>query len=90
MLKKKLLLSLIVFQGILIVVAIIAIIFGVFYKYSDNNPLSSSNLNELNFENIYLFDEKNFQQKIIKDDHIILQIIDIKSGKIQKEIIFEK
>ena len=90
MLKKKLLLSLIVFQGILIVVAIIAIIFGVFYKYSDNDPLSSSDLNELNLENIYLFDEKNFQQKIIKDDHIILQIIDIKSGKIQKEIIFEK
>jgi hypothetical protein len=90
MLKKKLLLSLIVFQGILILVAIIAIIFGVFYKYSDNDPLSSSNLDKLNFENIYLFDEKNFQQKIIKDDHIILQIIDIKSGKTQKEIIFEK
>ncbi len=90
MLKKKLLLSLIVFQGILIVAAIIAIIFGVFYKYSDNDPLSSSDLNELNFENIYLFDEKNFKQKIIKDDYIILQIIDIKSGKIQKEIIFEK
>lgn len=90
MLKKKLLLSLIVFQGILIVAAIIAIIFGVFYKYSDNDPLSSSDLNELNFENIYLFDEKNFQQKIVKDDHIILQITDIKSGKIQKEIIFEK
>ncbi len=90
MLKKKLLLSLIVFQGILIVAAIIAIIFGVFYKYSDNDPLSSSDLNELNFENIYLFDEKNFQQKIIKDDYIILQIIDIKSGKIQKEIVFEK
>ena len=90
MLKKKLLLSLIVFQGILIVAAIIAIIFGVFYKYSDNDPLSSSNLDKLNFENIYLFDEKNFQQKVIKDDHIILQIIDIKSGKIQKEIIFEK
>ena len=90
MLKKKLLLSLIVFQGILIVAAIIAIIFGVFYKYSDNDPLSNSDLNELNFENIYLFDEKNFQQKIIKDDRVILQIIDIKSGKIQKEIIFEK
>ena len=90
MLKKKLLLSLIVFQGILILAAIIAIIFGVFYKYSDNDPLSSSDLNELNFENIYLFDEKNFQQKTIKDDHIILHIIDIKSGKIQKEIIFEK
>ena len=90
MLNKKLLLSLIVFQGILIVAAIIAIIFGVIYKYSDTDPLSNSDLDELNFENIYLFDEKNFQQKIIKDDHIILQIIDIKSGKTQKEIIFEK
>ena len=90
MLKKKLLLSLIVFQGILIVAAILAIIFGIFYKYSDNDPLSSSDLDKLNFENIYLFDEKNFQHKIIKNDHIILQIIDIKSGRIQKEIIFEK
>ena len=90
MLKKKLLLSLIVFQGILIVLAIIAIIFGVFYKYSNKD--SSLNISSigLNFENIYLFDEKNIQQKITKNNQIILQIIDIKSGKIQKEIIIEK
>ena len=90
MLKKKLLLSLIVFQGILIVLAIIAIIFGVFYKYSNKDSSLNSSSIGLNFENIYLFDEKNIQQKITKNNQIILQIIDIKSGKIQKEIIFEK
>ena len=90
MLKKKLLLSLIVFQGILIVLAIIAIIFGVFYKYSNKDSFSNGSSIGLNFENIYLFDEKNIQQKITKNNQIILQIIDIKSGKIQKEIIIEK
>jgi len=90
MLKKKLLLSLIVFQGILIVLVIIAIIFGVFYKYSNKDSSLNSSSIGLNFENIYLFDEKNIQQKITKNNQIILQIIDIKSGKIQKEIIIEK
>ena len=90
MLKKKLLLSLIVFQGILIVLAIIAIIFGAFYKYSNKDSSLNSSSIGLNFENIYLFDEKNIQQKITKNNQIILQIIDIKSGKIQKEIIIEK
>ena len=90
MLKKKLLLSLIVFQGILIVLAIIAIIFGVFYKYSNKDSSLNSSSIGLNFENIYLFDEKNIQQKITKNNQIILQIIDIKSGKIQKEMIIEK
>ena len=37
MLKKKFLLSLIIFQGILIILAIIAIIMGVFYKYGEND-----------------------------------------------------
>ena len=90
MLKKKLLLSLIVFQGILIVLAIIAIIFGVFYKYSNKDSSLNSSSIGLNVENIYLFDEKNIKKKITKNNQIILQIIDIKSGKIQKEIIIEK
>ena len=90
MLKKKFLVSLIVFQGILILASIIAIIFGVFYKYSNKDSSLNSSSIGLNFENIYLFDEKNIQQKITKNNQIILQIIDIKSGKIQKEIIIEK
>ena len=58
MLKKKLLLSLIIFQGILIVIAIIAIIIGVFFKGNTKSKLSSNNLSGINIENIYLFDFK--------------------------------
>lgn len=90
MLKKKLLLSLIIFQGILIVIAIIAIIIGVFFKGNTKSKLSSNNLSGINIENIYLFDDNNLQQKIIEDDQVIIQIIDINTKKIKKEIIFEK
>ena len=90
MLKKKLLVSLVVFQGILILAAIIAIIFGVFYKYSNKENIYDRGSVDLNYDDVYLFDDKNFQHKIVKNDQIILQIIDIKSGKIQKEIILEK
>ena len=37
MLKKKLLLSLVIIKGLLIIAGIIAIIFGVFYKMSNSN-----------------------------------------------------
>ena len=90
MLKKKFLVSLIVFQGILILASIIAIIFGVFYKYGNKGNILDRDSVDLNYDNVYLLDDKNFQHKIVKNDQIILQIIDIKSGKIQKEIILEK
>ena len=90
MLKKKLLVSLIVIQGILILAAIIAIIFGVFYKFGNKGNFLDRDSVDLNYDNVYLLDDKNFQHKIVKNDQIILQIIDIKSGKIQKEIILEK
>ena len=90
MLKKKLLVSLIVFQGILILAAIIAIIFGVFYKYDDKRNTLDRDSVDLNYDNVYLLDDENFQHKIDKNDQIIFQVIDIKSGKIQKEIILEK
>ena len=37
MLKKKILISLVIIQGLLIIAGIIAIIFGVFYKLSNND-----------------------------------------------------
>ena len=78
MLKKKLLVSLVVIQGLLIIIGIIAIIFGVFYKMSNNN--SSLNIINKNIEpsNIYIVNK------------IIFQIIDIKSNNIMKEIAVEK
>ena len=90
MLKKKLLVSLVFIQGLLIIIGIIAIIFGVFYKMSNNN--SSLNIINKNIEpsNIYLVNEHQYQKKIIKENKIIFQIIDIKSNNIMKEIVVEK
>ena len=90
MLKKKFLLSLVIFQGILIVLAIIAIIIGVFYKFGEEENSQYIPLSDINFKEISLFDEKHYQHKIIKDDKIFFQIIDIENNKIEREIIIEK
>ena len=90
MLKKKFLLSLVIFQGILIIAAIIAIIIGVFYKFGEEENSQYISLSDINFEEISLLDEKHYQHKIIKDDKIIFQIIDIENNKIKREIIIEK
>ena len=90
MFKKKLLISLVIIQGLLIILGIIAIIFGVFYKMSnDNNSISITNKNiELN--DVFLIDENQYQQKYILDDKAIFQIIDIETNKVLEEIIIEK
>ena len=90
MLKKKILLSLVIFQGILIVLAIITIIIGVFYKLGEEENSQNISLSDINIEEISLLDEKHYQHKIIKDDKIIFQIIDIENNMIKREIFIEK
>ena len=90
MLKKNILLSLVIFQGILIVLAIIAIIIGVFYKFGKEENSQNVSLSDINVEEISLLDEKHYQHKIIKDNKIIFQIINIENNKIKREIIIEK
>ena len=90
MLKKNFLLSLVIFQGILIILAIIAIIIGVFYKFGEEENSQYISLSDINVEEISLLDEKYYQHKIIKDNKIIFQIIDIENNKIKREIIIEK
>ena len=90
MLKKKFLLSLIIFQGVLIVIAIIAIIIGVFYKYDNDKNLKDISLTDLRIDDISLLDEEHYQYKIIEENKIIFQIIDIENNKIKREIIIEK
>ena len=90
MLKKKFLLSLIIFQGVLIVIAIIAIIIGVFYKYDNEKNLKDISLTDLRIDDISLLDEEHYQYKIIEENKIIFQIIDIENNKIKREIIIEK
>ena len=90
MLKKNFLLSLVIFQGILIVLAIIAIIIGVFYKYDNDKNLKDISLTDLHIDDISLLDEEHYQYKIIEENKIIFQIIDIENNKIKREIIIEK
>ena len=89
MLKKKILISLVTIQGLLIIAGIIAIIFGVFYKMSSNNNSTLINKN-IDLNDVYLINENQYQQKFIFEDKIIFQIVDINSNKVLKEIIIEK
>ena len=90
MLKKNFLVSLVILQGLLILIGIIAIIFGIFYKMSnDSNSVKILNKN-IDTRNIYLINENQYQQKIVEDNKVIFQIIDFESDKILKEIIIEK
>ena len=90
MLKKKLLFSLVIIQGILILAGIIAIVLGIFYKFNK----SASSLDKINqnidLSQIFLLDENHYQQKIIENNQVIFQIIEIKSNKIMKEVIIGK
>ena len=90
MLKKKLLFSLVIIQGILILAGIIAIVLGIFYKFNK----SASSLDKINqnidLSQIFLLDENHYQQKIIENNQVIFQIIEIKSNKIIKEVIIDK
>jgi len=90
MLKKNFLISLVVFQGLLIIAGIIAIIFGVFYKMSDNNNSTKIINKNIDLNEVSLINENQYQQKYILDGKAIFQIKDIKTNKILKEIVIEK
>ena len=90
MLKKKILISLVIIQGLLIILGIIAIIFGVFYKMSNNNNSTKIMNKSIDLNDVFLINENQYQQKIIQDDKAIFQIIDIKSNKVLREIVIEK
>ena len=90
MLKKNFLISLVIFQGLLIIAGIIAIIFGVFYKMS-NDKYSTKIINKnIDLNDVFLINENQFQQKYILDNKVVFQIIDIKTNKVLKEIVIEK
>ena len=46
-------------------------------------------LSDINVEEISLLDEKHYQHKIIKDDKIIFQIIDIENNKIKEKSLLK-
>jgi hypothetical protein len=90
MLKKKLLLSLVIIQGLLIIAGIIAIIYGVFYKMSNSNNSAIITNKNIDLNDVYLINENQYQQKFIQDNKAIFQIKDIETNKVLKEIVIEK
>ena len=90
MLKKNFLISLVVFQGLLIIAGIIAIIFGVFYKMNKNDNKTIIMNKNIGLNDVYLINENQYQQKLLIDNKAIFQIVDIKTNKILKEIVIEK
>ena len=90
MLKKKFLLSLVIIQGLLIILGIIAIIFGVFYKMSNKDVSSIITNKNIDLSDVYLINENQLQQKYVYDNKVIFQIIDIVSNKVLREIVIEK
>ena len=90
MLKKKLLISLVIIQGLLIIAGIIAIIFGVFYKMSNNDSKTTIMNKNIGLNDVYLINENQYQQKLVIDNKAIFQIVDIETNKVLKEIVIEK
>ena len=90
MLKKKLLISLVIIQGLLIILGIISIIFGIFYKMSNYNNSQIIMNKNIDLNDVYLINENQFQQKFLYDNKAIFQIVDIETNKVLKEIIIEK
>ena len=90
MFKKKILVSLVIIQGLLIIAGIIAIIFGIFYKMSNNDNKTIIMNENIDFNNVYLINENQYQQKLVKDNKAIFQIVDIETNKVLREIVIEK
>ena len=90
MLKKKILISLVIIQGLLIIAGIITIIFGVFYKMSNNDNKTIIINKNIGLNDVYLINENQYQQKLVKDNKAIFQIVDIETNKVLKEIVIEK
>ena len=55
---------------------------------TDNTTIIMNKNIDLN--DVYLINENQFQQKLVKDNKAIFQIIDIETKKVLKEIVVEK
>ena len=44
----------------------------------------------IGLNDVYLINENQYQQKLVKDNKAIFQIVDIETNKVLKEIIIEK
>ena len=45
---------------------------------------------KIGLNDVYLINENQYQQKLVKDNKAIFQIVDIETNKVLKEIVIEK
>jgi hypothetical protein len=85
--KKKLLMTLIILQGVLIVVGLLVIVYTIFIKVQDTNVKTYIVPESVKINDIQLMNENQFQIKRIENNQIIFDIYDLESSNIVNTII---
>ena len=88
--KKKLLMTLIILQGVLIVVGLLVIVYTIFIKVQDTNVKTYIVPESVKINEIQLMNENQFQIKRIENNQIIFDIYDLESSNIVNTIILNE
>lgn len=88
--KKKLLMTLIILQGVLIVVGLLVIVYTIFIKVQDTNVKTYIVPESAKINDIQLINENQFQIKRIENNQIIFDIYDLESSNIVNTIILNE
>lgn len=88
--KNKFLLSLIIFQGILIVMGIIVIFYTIYYKIQNNDNNIFLIPSKVINQDILLLDEENIQIKKVIDNKIIFEIYNLEKNQITKILTIDE
>ena len=88
--KKKLLMTLIILQGVLIVVGLLVIVYTIFIKVQDTNVKTHIVPESVKINDIQLMNENQFQIKRIENNQIIFDIYDLESSNIVNTIILNE
>ena len=88
--KKKLLMTLIILQGVLIVVGLLVIVYTIFIKVQDTNVKTYIVPESAKINDIQLMNENQFQIKRIENNQIIFDIYDLESSNIVNTIILNE
>ena len=88
--KKKLLMTLIILQGVLIVVGLLVIVYTIFIKVQDTNVKTYIVPESVKTNEIQLMNENQFQIKRIENNQIIFDIYDLENSNIVNTIILNE
>ncbi|MDG2007568.1 MAG: hypothetical protein P8J53_04220 [Alphaproteobacteria bacterium] len=88
--KKKLLMTLIILQGVLIVVGLLVIVYTIFIKVQDTNVKTYIVPESAKINDIQLINENQFQIKRIENNQIIFDIYDLENSNIVNTIILNE